>query len=100
MTLFREEESIPLPPDQGPTMPLPPVLSSISWTIHLFQGPFPTDRLVPSVASDSFQMGTGGGPLKGPVQPLTPSAPRLADSGSLALQSKGLPILLLPHQPS
>lgn len=35
-------------------MPLPPALSSISWTTHLFQGPFLTDRLVPSMASDSF----------------------------------------------
>lgn len=80
-------------------MPHPPVLSSISWTTHLFQGPFPTDRLVPYVASDSFQMGTGGGLLKGPAQPPIPSALRLADSVPLALQSKGLLTSQLPSQP-
>lgn len=66
MALLREGE----PQTRGPTMPLTTPLPSISWKTHQFQGPFPTDRLVPSVASDAFQMGTDSNPLKGPAQPL------------------------------
>lgn len=85
-------------PSSGAYCAPPPAVSSISWTTHLPQGPFPTDRLVPTVASNSFQIGTGRGPLKALLSPHTSSpqagwfrAPRPTAQGPLTT--------LLPTQP-